>query len=173
MNSEDVVTKIPKEIRIASTGEEFRLSDFKGSTIVLYFYPKDHTPGCTQEGVDFSKLKTKFDKLGVKVFGVSRDTLASHQKFVEKQKFKIDLLSDVDEKVCGIFDVIKEKNMYGRKVIGIERSTFVIGPEGKVLREWRKVRVNGHAQEVLDFVSGKTGRTAQKQTKTTKPTGRS
>lgn len=129
------------------------LKDYLGSTVVLYFYPKDNTPGCTQEGIDFSKLQPKFKKLNATVFGISRDSQESHKKFAEKQKYTIDLLSDVDETACKLFDVIKEKNMYGRKVMGIERSTFVIGPDGEIVKEWRKVRVPGHAQEVLEFVS--------------------
>jgi thioredoxin-dependent peroxiredoxin len=153
-----------KAIKLKAEGinGEIDLKDYLGSTVVLYFYPKDHTPGCTQEGIDFSKLQPKFKKAGATVFGVSRDTKASHQKFAEKQKFKVDLLSDVDEKACQLFDVIKEKNMYGRKVMGIERSTFVIGPTGEILKEWRKVRVPGHAEEVLEFVNSATGAKSKK-----------
>ncbi|MBX9768423.1 MAG: peroxiredoxin [Bdellovibrionales bacterium] len=144
-----------KKIKLKAEGMEGEvdLKDYLGSTVVLYFYPKDNTPGCTQEGLDFSKLQPKFKKAGATVFGVSRDTKASHQKFAEKQKYTIDLIADVDEKACKLFDVIKEKNMYGRKMMGIERSTFVIGPDGDIVKEWRKVRVPGHAQEVLEFVS--------------------
>lgn len=136
----------------STSGEHFDLKDYKGKTLVLYFYPKDATPGCTIEGNDFSKLGKKFEKLDVAVFGISRDSLKSHEKFKEKQKFCFDLLVDDEEKACKIFDVIQEKNMYGKKMMGIERSTFVIGGDAKILKEWRKVKVEGHAQEVLQFV---------------------
>ena len=120
--------------------------------MILYFYPKDHTPGCTLEGHEFSKLKKNFEKLNAVIFGVSRDSVQSHEKFKEKQCYSIDLLSDEDETACQIFDVIKEKNMYGKKVFGIERSTFLIDEKGVLLHEWRKVKAEGHAQEVLDYL---------------------
>lgn len=135
------------------TGEKtFRLKDYRGKHVVLYFYPRDATPGCTTEGQDFRDLHAKFKRAGAVVFGVSRDSLKSHEKFREKQAFPFDLLSDEDETVCRKFDVIKEKNMYGKKVLGIERSTFLIDAEGKLRREWRKVKVKGHAEEVLEAV---------------------
>lgn len=133
-------------------GKAFNVGDYKGKYIVLYFYPKDSTPGCTQEGHDFSKLKKKFENENALIFGVSRDSLKSHENFKTKQKYTIDLISDSEEKACKAFDVIKEKNMYGKKVMGIERSTFILNDKGEILREWRKVKVDGHAEEVLAAV---------------------
>ena len=133
-------------------GKSVSLSDLKGKAVVLYFYPRDATPGCTVEGQDFSRLLPKFKAKGAEVFGVSRDTLASHEKFKAKEKYKMDLLSDVDEQVCQLFGVMKMKNMYGKKVRGVERSTFVIDAKGKLMKEWRGVRVPEHAQEVLEFL---------------------
>lgn len=126
------------------------MSDHSGRNIVLYFYPKDSTPGCTLEGHEFSKLRKEFQKLKTEVFGISRDSIKSHENFKTKQCYEIDLLSDADEVACEIFGVIKEKNMYGKKVLGIERSTFLIDKDGRLLKEWRKVKAEGHAQEVLD-----------------------
>jgi thioredoxin-dependent peroxiredoxin len=133
-------------------GATFRLSEHLGSTLVLYFYPKDNTPGCTTEGADFGDHYKDFKRAGCEVLGVSRDSLASHQKFKDKMKFPFELLSDEDEAVCKQFGVMKMKNMYGRKVRGIERSTFVVDAKGVLAREWRGVRVPGHIQEVLNFV---------------------
>src|SRR5262245_24163522 len=133
-------------------GATFRLSDRRGKKLVLYFYPKDNTPGCTLEGAGFRDAHKDFARAGAEVFGVSRDSLATHEKFKEKMKFPFELLSDEDESLCKQFGVIKMKNMYGRKVRGIERSTFVVDGEGKLAREWRGVRVPGHVQEVLTFV---------------------
>jgi peroxiredoxin Q/BCP len=135
-----------------STAGTFKLSDQKGHPVVLYFYPKDNTPGCTLEGQQFRDLYAKFAKAGAVVVGVSRDSVKSHEGFCAKQGFPFALLSDADEALCRRFDVIKMKNMYGKQVRGIERSTFVIDREGRLAREWRKVKVEGHAQEVLDFV---------------------
>ena len=141
------------DFSLPSTGNTtFKLSGTRGSKVVLYFYPKDSTPGCTQQGSDFRDLHKDFRRLGVAVYGVSRDSLNSHQSFKAKMKFPFELLSDADEKVCAQFGVIRMKNLYGRKVRGIERSTFVIDPQGALAREWRGVKVPGHAQEVLDFV---------------------
>ena len=134
------------------TGGEFRLSAQKGHPVVLYFYPKDNTPGCTVEGAQFRDLHKQFVKLGAIVVGVSRDSLKSHENFKSKMAFPFELLSDVDETLCGRFGVMKMKNMYGKKVRGIERSTFLIGPDGKLVREWRGVKIPGHAEEVLDVV---------------------
>lgn len=146
--------KVP-DFSLSSTAKKsFKLSDFKGSNIILFFYPKDSTPGCTIEGHDFTKLHKKFKQTGTEVFGVSKDSLKSHFKFIEKQKYSVDLLSDETEAVCNLFNVMKEKNMYGRKYFGIERSTFLISKDGKLLKEWRKVKVPGHAQEVLNEVKG-------------------
>ena len=146
--------KVP-DFSIPATGEAtFRLSDHKGRPVVLYFYPKDNTPGCTTEGAQFRDLHAQFAKLGAVVAGVSRDSIRSHEGFREKMAFPFPLLSDTDEKLCSLFDVIKMKNMYGKKVRGIERSTFLVGPDGKLVREWRKVKVDGHAAEVLAAVKG-------------------
>ena len=133
-----------------SDGSTAKLSGYAGQWLVLYFYPKDSTPGCTTEGIDFNALVPKFAKLGVTVLGVSRDSIKSHQNFCTKQGFDFLLVSDADEALCGAFEVIKEKNMYGKKVLGIERSTFLIDPAGKVAAAWRGVKVPGHALAVLD-----------------------
>ena len=133
-----------------SGGTQATLADYAGKWLVLYFYPKDSTPGCTTEGIDFNALLPKFRKLGATVVGVSRDSLKSHQNFCAKQGFRFDLASDTDESLCNAFGVIKEKNMYGRKVLGIERSTFLVDPMGVIRQSWRPVKVPGHAQAVLD-----------------------
>jgi thioredoxin-dependent peroxiredoxin len=133
----------------ATGGVNARLKDLLGSKLVLYFYPRDHTPGCTLEGQQFAALAPRFARAGVTVFGISRDTLASHEKFRDKMGFPFALLSDADEQACKLFDVIREKNMYGRKVLGIERSTFLLDAKGVLRREWRRVKVEGHALEVL------------------------
>jgi len=143
--------KVPVKLPLAlSGGETAKLGDYAGQWLVLYFYPKDSTPGCTTEGLDFNALLPKFRKLGATVLGVSRDSLKSHQNFCTKQGFRFDLVSDADEALCRAFDVIHEKNMYGRKVMGIERSTFLVDPEGRIAEAWRKVKVPGHAQAVFD-----------------------
>ena len=140
-------------LELASTGAKtFRLADAKGRTVVLYFYPKDNTPGCTTEGQQFRDLYPEFQKLNCDVYGISRDSMKSHESFRTKMGFPFDLLSDADETACKLFDVIKMKNMYGKKVRGIERSTFVIDDHGVVRREWRGVKVPGHVEEVLEFV---------------------
>lgn len=136
----------------ATGGGTFKLSERRGRKLVLYFYPKDNTPGCTAEGMQFRDLHMNFQRAGAEVFGVSRDSLRSHENFKVKMNFPFELLSDADETACAQFGVIKMKNMYGKKVRGIERSTFVLDGEGKLAREWRGVKVPGHAQEVLDFV---------------------
>jgi thioredoxin-dependent peroxiredoxin len=132
-----------------SDGSTAKLSAYAGQWLALYFYPKDSTPGCTTEGIDFNALLPTFAKLGATVLGVSRDSIKSHQNFCAKQGFEFLLVSDADEALCGAFEVIKEKNMYGKKVLGIERSTFLIDPKGKVAAAWRGVKVPGHAQAVL------------------------
>ena len=143
-------TKV-KKFKISATNSlEINSDDLKGKNLVIYFYPKDNTPGCTQEGEDFRDLYKEFKKLKTEIYGVSRDSLKSHEGFKEKYKYPFELISDPDEKLCNLFDVIKEKNMYGKKYMGIERSTFLIDKEGKLRAEWRKVKVNGHAQEVLE-----------------------
>ncbi len=140
------------DFELPATGNQrFRLSAFQGHPLVLFFYPKDNTPGCTDESLQFRDLHAEFVKAGWAVFGVSRDSLASHEKFKQKFGFPFELLSDPDEAACGIFGVIKMKNMYGKQVRGIERSTFAIDREGRIAREWRGVKVPGHAKEVLDF----------------------
>jgi thioredoxin-dependent peroxiredoxin len=133
-----------------ATGDKtINLSDYRGKTVVLYFYPKDSTPGCTLEGQDFRDNIAQFTALNAVVIGVSRDSLKSHENFKCKQEFPFDLLSDADEALCQLFDVIKMKNMYGKQVRGIERSTFLIDPQGVLVREWRKLSVKGHYEQVL------------------------
>jgi peroxiredoxin Q/BCP len=136
----------------ATSNQKVKIPDDKGRNIVLYFYPKDNTPGCTTEGNDFSSLKSSFEKQNSVIYGVSRDSLASHEKFKKKFNFSFDLISDEDESLCNQFDVIKLKKLYGKEYLGIVRSTFVISPAGEILKQWDKVKVAGHAQEVLEFV---------------------
>ena len=135
-----------------TNNQEANLSELKGKKVVLYFYPKDNTPGCTTEGQNFRDLYKQFKKENVVIFGLSRESLKSHENFKSNQSFPFDLISDPEEKICNQYDVIKEKSMYGRKYMGIERSTFLIDENGKLVQEWRKVKVTGHAQEVLDSV---------------------
>lgn len=144
--------KIPAFELPATGGKTLGLADFKGRKLVLYFYPKDDTPGCTTEGQGFRDHYEAFRKAGAEIVGVSRDSVASHEKFKAKYEFPFELLSDAEEALCGIFDVIREKNMYGRKVKGIERSTFLIDDKGVLREEWRKVKVPGHVEEVLEAV---------------------
>lgn len=134
----------------ATRGKKIRLRDLRGKHVVLYFYPKDSTPGCTLEGQDFRDLHARFKRQKTVILGASRDSIASHEKFRTKQNFPFDLLSDPDETLCRKFDVIREKTLYGRKFMGVERSTFLIDATGKLRREWRKVKVKGHAAEVLE-----------------------
>ncbi|MFY9316518.1 MAG: peroxiredoxin [Burkholderiales bacterium] len=142
-----------RDFSLPATGSgTFRLSDQRGKTLVVYFYPKDNTPGCTAEGADFRDRYAAFRKAGAEVVGVSRDSLRSHEGFKAKMRLPFELLSDADEALCAQFGVIKMKNMYGKKVRGIERSTFVIDREGRLAREWRGVKVPGHVEEVLNFV---------------------
>ena len=133
-----------------SGGGTAKLSDYAGQWLVLYFYPKDSTPGCTTEGLDFNALLPKFKKLNATVLGVSRDSVKSHDNFCAKQGFKFPLVSDADEALCKAFDVIHEKNMYGRKVLGVVRSTFLVSPDSRIAQEWRGIKVAGHAEAVLD-----------------------
>ena len=132
--------------------ETFKLSENKGKNLVFYFYPKDNTPGCTKEGEDFRDNYSVIKKLNTEVIGVSKDSVASHQKFIKKFNFPFNLISDENEKVCNLFNVIKEKNMYGRKYMGIERSTFLIDTNGNLIKEWRKVRVKGHVDDVIESI---------------------
>lgn len=147
------MNRVVADFKADATGDQqIRLKDLRGKNVVLYFYPKDSTPGCTTEGRDFSALHGKFKRAKTVVLGVSRDSVASHEKFKEKQGFPFDLLSDPDERLCKQFDVIHEKSLYGRKFMGIVRSTFLLDSDGKLRQEWRKVKVKGHAEEVLEAV---------------------
>ncbi len=145
-----VGARVPDFALPQTGGGTMRLREHIGGKLVLYFYPRDNTPGCTLEGQQFAALHPRFKRAGVTVFGISRDSLASHEKFREKMGYPFALLSDEDEQVCKLFDVIREKNMYGRKVLGVERSTFLIDTKGVLRQEWRKVKVEGHAQQVLE-----------------------
>ncbi|WP_084186771.1 peroxiredoxin [Andreprevotia chitinilytica] len=142
----------PAVVLPMTSGQTFDPSQLKGQAFILYFYPKDNTPGCTTEGNDFRIKHAEFDAAGVKVFGVSRDSVKSHEGFKEKQCFPFELISDPDETLCAAFGVMKMKNMYGKQVRGVERSTFVIDKEGKIVKEWRGVKVPGHVDAVLSFV---------------------
>ena len=144
------IGKKVKNFTIPATGNKsISLSDFKNKRLVLYFYPKDNTSGCTQEGQDFRDAKARFTRQNTVILGVSRDSLKSHENFRTAQKFNFDLLADTDEALCKQFDVIKMKNMYGKQVLGIERSTFLIDENGVLKQEWRKVKVKDHIEEVL------------------------
>jgi len=147
LDTGDTIPDLPLAL---SGGEVSSLGAYAGRWLVLYFYPKDSTPGCTTEGQDFNTLLPKFRKHDAEVLGVSRDSVKSHDNFCAKQGFRFSLVSDNDEALCQAFAVIKEKNMYGRKVLGIERSTFLIDPRGRIAHGWRGVKVPGHAQAVLD-----------------------
>ncbi|MCB1774846.1 MAG: peroxiredoxin [Gammaproteobacteria bacterium] len=152
MSAPVVGKKIP-DVALTLTGERSaRLSDYRGKPLVLYFYPKASTPGCTQEGLDFSAAIAKFRRQSCVILGASRDSLKAQTNFKTKQGFPFDLVADPDEVLCNAFDVIKLKNMYGKQVRGIERSTFLIDADGKLRREWRGVKVKGHVDEVLDAV---------------------
>lgn len=144
--------KVTGMIRPSTGGKNLSLQDFIGSRVVIYFYPKDNTPGCTLEGQDFKRLSAKFGEKNTVILGVSKDSLKSHESFKEKCGFPFDLLVDEDESFCRAFDVIRLKKLYGREFMGIERSTFVINEKGLILKEWRKVKVDGHAEEVLEYI---------------------
>ena len=151
MNIGDTLDSTTLDLPLAlSGGDTTTLAAHAGHWLVLYFYPKDSTPGCTTEGLDFNALLPEFTSAGAKVFGVSRDSVKSHDNFCAKQGFRFPLISDSDEALCSAFDVIKMKNMYGKQVRGIERSTFLISPEGTLVQEWRKVKVADHAAAVLE-----------------------
>ena len=154
----DVGSKVPKLPLALSSGLTGSTADHLGHWLVLYFYPKDATPGCTTEGLEFNALLPKFTRLDATVLGVSRDSIRSHQNFCDKQGFRFDLVSDADEKLGHAFGVIKPKKLYGREYIGIERSTFLIGPDGRIAQAWRGVKVAGHAYVVLEALKA-----AQKQ----------
>jgi len=136
----------------ATSGKNFQLSDYIGKTVVIYFYPKDSTPGCTTQGMQFRDTYPQFQQENAEIFGVSRDSLKSHENFKAKFTFPFELLSDSEEAACTLFGVMKMKNMYGKQVRGIERSTFVIDKNGVLIKEWRGVKVDGHAEEVLNFI---------------------
>ena len=136
----------------STSNKSFRLSAARGKNLVIYFYPKDDTPGCTTEGQEFRDAYTEFTDSGCEIVGISRDNIKSHEKFKAKMNFPFELLSDTDETVCNLFGVMKMKNMYGKQVRGIDRSTFVVGTKGILRREWRSVKVTGHVAEVLEFV---------------------
>lgn len=160
MDQENNVAESPSALNLtvpefsaAMTGDQtFKLSDYKGKKIVLYFYPKDNTPGCTTEGMQFRDLHPLFRDANTEVFGISRDSIRSHEGFKAKLEMPFELISDPDETVCNLFNVMKMKNMYGKQVRGVERSTFVIDGSGKLVKEWRGVKVPGHVDEVLEFV---------------------
>lgn len=141
--------KVPDFKAVTTDGNEWRLKEAAGSNVVLFFYPKDMTPGCTIEAQEFRDLQAQFRRANTQIVGISRDSCTSHQKFRTKENLNYELLSDEEESLCKLFDVIREKNMYGKKVFGIERSTFLIDSEGKLAAEWRKVKAEGHAQVVL------------------------
>ena len=141
---------MPDFTALATGGEQWRLKEAAGKKLVIYFYPKDMTAGCTRESQDFRDLVAAFRKAGTMIVGVSRDSVASHEKFTSKERLPFPLLSDPEEKLCNLFDVIKEKTLYGRKYLGIERSTFLLDGKGVLRHEWRKVKVPGHAEEVLE-----------------------
>ncbi|MCG3202278.1 MAG: putative peroxiredoxin bcp [Gammaproteobacteria bacterium] len=149
MSTVAVGRKVPSYTAASTSGRSIKSADLKGSNVVLYFYPKDDTPGCTAEGQAFRDQHAAFRKLNTVILGVSRDSPAAHDKFKAKHCFPFELLSDVDERLCSMFGVIKERTMYGRRVRGIERSTFLIDAGGVLRREWRKVKVDGHVEEVL------------------------
>ncbi|HEY9268652.1 MAG TPA: peroxiredoxin [Methylotenera sp.] len=136
----------------ATSSKTFQLSEYAGKNVVIYFYPKDSTPGCTTQGIQFRDAYAQFQALNTEIFGISRDSLKSHENFKAKFTFPFELLSDTEELACSLFNVIKMKNMYGKQVRGIERSTFVIDANGKLVKEWRGVKVDGHAEEVLSFI---------------------
>lgn len=144
--------KCPSFSGECTSGVTLSDKDFNDKNLVIYFYPKDSTPGCTTEGQDFRDNYKKFKKLNTEILGVSRDSIKSHENFKAKQSFPFELLSDPDEKVCKAFDVMKMKSMYGREYMGVDRSTFLINEKGKVVREWRSVKVKGHVDEVLESV---------------------
>ena len=146
--------KVPDFTLPATGGKPFKLSAARGRKLVVYFYPKDNTSGCTQEGIDFRDLHAQFRKAGADILGISPDSLASHEKFKAKYEFPFELAADVDKTACTLFDVYKEKSMYGRKYLGVERSTFLVDEQGVLRQEWRKVKVKDHAAAVLAAVRG-------------------
>ena len=146
-------SKAPSFLALVDENKELSLDNFQGSYLVIYFYPKDKTSGCTIESQDFRDYKNKFSKKNCKIVGVSRDSIKSHKSFIDKESLNFPLLSDPDETMCNAYGVMKEKSMYGRKYMGIERSTFLISPDGLLIKEWRGVKVPGHVEEVYKFLS--------------------
>ncbi len=151
MSKIDIGKKAPR-FTLEGTDGSWSLSDGTGSAVVIYFYPRDNTPGCTQEGEDFAAAYPQFKRAKTLIFGISADSVGSHGKFKEKMGFPFELLSDPEKEVCKLYGVIQEKSMYGKKFLGIERSTFLIDGKGVLRQEWRKVKVNGHAAAVLAAV---------------------
>ena len=151
MSTIDVGKKAP-QFTLEGTGGSWSLSDAVGGPVVIYFYPRDNTPGCTQEGADFAEAHAQFKRAKAQIVGISADSVAAHEKFKQKMAFPFELLSDPDQTVCKLYDVIQEKSMYGKKYMGIERSTFLIDGKGVLRHVWRKVKVNGHAAAVLAAV---------------------
>ncbi len=153
MDNKVVLGQVVPDFELPATGSaNIDLANLKGKNVVIYFYPKDNTPGCTLEGQDFRDQHAQFAKYNAVILGVSRDSISSHEKFKQEQNFSFDLLSDADETLCKMFDVIKLKNMYGKEVMGVERSTFLIDKQGVLRQEWRKVKVEGHVAEVLEAI---------------------
>ena len=155
MTTLKIGNKIPKLSGTTQSGDTLKLADLKDQWVVLYFYPKDNTTGCTREAGDFRDLYTKFKRRGATIVGVSRDSARSHHGFKEKLGLPFTLVADTDETWCKAFDVIRKKKLYGREYLGVDRSTFLIGPDGKLVQEWRGVKVPGHAQAVLDTIPAK------------------
>jgi peroxiredoxin Q/BCP len=151
--SKTTIGKKAPDFKLTGTAGDWTLKGAAGGNVVLYFYPRDNTPGCTQEGADFAAAHPQFKKAGTSILGISADSLESHAKFKAKMHFPFDLLSDPDQKVCRLYDVIQEKSMYGRKYMGVERSTFLIDAKGVLREVWRKVKVDGHAEAVLAAVT--------------------
>jgi peroxiredoxin Q/BCP len=141
-----------KDMSIVTTDNKNKISDYLNKNLILYFYPRDMTPGCTTESIEFNDSLAKIKRMGWNIVGVSRDTIKKHTKFIEKYSFKFPLISDEDEKFCNMFNVIKEKSLYGRKYMGIDRSTFLISKDMKVIYAWRNVKVNGHVEEVINKI---------------------
>jgi len=152
MSSVTLGNSVPNFESMSTGDKSIQLSDYQGKYLILYFYPRDNTPGCTTEGQNFRDKIAEFEALNTAILGVSRDSLRVHEGFKAKQCFPFDLLSDQEESLCNLFDVIKMKNMYGKQVRGIERSTFLIDPNGILIHEWRKVKVKVHIDEVLQIV---------------------
>jgi len=148
------ISNVIADFEAQATGNKtIKLTDYRGRYVIIYFYPKDNTPGCTLEGQGFRDAIEQFTALNAVILGVSRDSVRVHEGFKDKQAFPFDLLSDADEKLCAMFDVIKMKTLYGKQVRGIERSTFLIDPQGALIRAWRKVKVKNHSVEVLDALT--------------------